>query len=207
MQLPITGVQLKSPAAIEKYFTAIPPGIPIPKLLSVGQNRFDGGGIDNLIGCWSYYSKQPGTPEPCNYPSRLNNTVAYFKSALPDSINNRAFIFIENETYQKSLNITSFSPSAIDVKVEVTNPDSLVLLQNNYFRWKATVNGKPTKVYPAYIAFMKVPLKIGVNEVRFSYNTSELLIVNIVSALLWLLFSSIVYSKTFKYARQAINLD
>ena len=195
--LPVTGVQMKSPAVIEHYFSGIPGGIPIPRLLPMKQNQYFAEDIQNLFGCWSYYSKQPGTPYLCNYPSRLNQTTAYFKSSLPDSLNQGPFIFTENRVSVGNLKINSFSPTEITIRVVAQDHDSLILLQNDYFRWVSTVNGKPVDIKRKAIAFMAVPLEEGVNQVRFFYNSQSLIIVTLMSIVIWIGFSLFVFRPDF----------
>jgi hypothetical protein len=187
-QLPITGVQLKSPASIEKYFSKVPSGIPIPQLSPIAENRLIGEDIEKLIGYWPYYSKQPGTPVLCSYPSKLNHTVEYFKSVLPDSVNKKAFVYSTNKNFEKNLTITFFSPSEIGIRVDVSDKDSLILLQNNYFRWNASVNGNPTKISKADISFMAVPLQKGVNTVNFSYHIGTMKIMVGIAFIAWFSF-------------------
>ena len=198
--LPVTGVQIKSPEIVQHYFSEIPDGIPIPKLLPIGQNQFFGEDIHNLFGCWSYYSKQPGTPFLCNYPSRLLETAAYFKSPLADSLNQMPFVFTTNHEFREKISIITYSPTEIKVRVETGNNDSLILMQNDYFRWKATVNGKPVHIENTAIAFMLVPLEIGVNEVRFLYDSQIPIVIAIMSFILWITFFVFVF-KTGKQVK------
>jgi len=184
-QLPVTGVQMKSPAALELYFSEIPKGIPIPHLQPINQNQFFGEDIHNLFGCWSYYSKQPGTPFLCSYPSRLNLTTSYFNSKLPDSLNHGPFLFTKAGVPRNKLKINSFSPTNIEIQVQTDYSDSLILLQNYYFRWRSTVNGKPVRIEHADIAFMVVPLEKGKNNVRFFYYSQSLWALTLMSLLAW----------------------
>jgi hypothetical protein len=180
-QLPVTGFQMKSPSTIEHYFSEIPKGIPIPRLLPLKQNQFFGEDIHNVFGCWSYYSKQPGTPFLCNYPTGLNLTASYFNSKLPDSLNEGPFLFTKAGVVESRLKISSFSPSAMEIQVQADSGDSLILLQNYYTRWKSRVNGKPVHIEHADLAFMAVPLDKGDNNVSFYYSNRSLLFVTLMS--------------------------
>lgn len=187
-QLPVTGVQQLSPSAIQHYFSGITPGIPVPTLEPIIRNQSPDNHLSSVVGCWSYYSKQPGTPFPCGYPSILNNTRDYFNSKLPDSINQKPFVYTTNPgAVNNNLHIVSFTPSEIDLTVEAENRDSLILLQNNYFRWKATVNGKQVVIRTAAIAFMAIPLEKGLNHIRFFYDSSSIIQITVLSSLFWIL--------------------
>ena len=187
-QLPVTGVQMKSACALQKYFAEVPSGIPIPKLLPLQQNQYFGEDIQNLFGCWSYYSKQPGTPFLCSYPSGLNQTVLYFNSRLPDSLNRGPFLFTRQGAGGDKLKINSFSPTEMNIEVRTGQGDSLILLQNHYIHWEATVNGKAVPIVGADIAFMSVPLEPGVNIVRFIFRNQPLRYITSLSIMAWIVF-------------------
>ncbi len=193
--LPVTGIQLLSPFEIQQYFKEVPSGIPVPSLKPIAENRYLERDLNKVIGCWSYYSKQPGTPFLCNYPTRLNNTSAYFKSSLTAFINQKPFVFLRDQTLQENIHITSFTPAEIDIQVEADRTDTLILLQNNYFKWKASVNGNTKEIQPYAIAFMSVSINRGTNTIRFFYDSHKLVIFTIISALAWIAFTFVILLK------------
>jgi hypothetical protein len=186
MNLPVTGVQIKSPSAIQHYFSGVKPGIPIPELTPIGENRYPGEDLRKIVGCWSYYSKQPGTPYRCDYPSILNSTVSYFSSTLPGMLDKKPFIFLKRGN--GSMRIEGFSSSRIDVQVQNLTFDSLILLQNYYPLWKAEVNRRPVLIQRYGMSFMAVSLEKGVSHVSFLYNLHTIKLVVTLWAAVWLLF-------------------
>jgi uncharacterized membrane protein YfhO len=44
------------------------------------------------------------------------------------------------------------------------------LLQNNYYGWKATVDGKPVEILTGNMSFISVQVPGGNHEVLFRYN-------------------------------------
>lgn len=176
MHLGVTGVQRKSPADIESYFSSVPPGIPVPSLSLIKENTRPGEDLDKITGCWSYYSKQPGTPELCDYPTLFVSTENYFCSPLPPFINQHPFVFPKKGSSSPfpSLSVKKFSPSEIIVEMVSGANDTLILLQNYYPRWKAFVNDQPAEVQKEYISFMAVRLPDGKNEVRFHFQNKTL---------------------------------
>jgi hypothetical protein len=205
IMLPVTGVQILSPTAIEKNFETVPRGIPIPGLEPISENQFHSKKLLDVIGCWSYYSKQPGTPELCNYPSRFNETVAYFNSTMPETIKRKPFIFIKGQEFPQKVLVLSFTPSEFNIQVETNIPDSLIILQNNYAMWMAEVNGKSTDIQRAAISFMSVPLEKGINRVRFFYKNQHLKYIVILCIFLWVLFSILTFYRRQK--QQRMNSD
>ncbi|HEV2480068.1 MAG TPA: hypothetical protein VGS79_10385, partial [Puia sp.] len=76
--LPVTGVQRQSPADMQALLPHVAPGIPLPTLEPLAQN--DRPGLEKIIGRWSYYTKQPGTPVRGDYPVLFQETKSYFQS-------------------------------------------------------------------------------------------------------------------------------
>ena len=177
MNLPVTGVQKKSVAVVEKYFSGIKPGIPLPELVPIENNYYGGENIGKIIGCWSYYSKQPGTPEFCDYPTIFTSTKTYFSSSLPQLINQKPFVFLKNAGKDSmSLEINKFSPEEILIQSRSSVMDTLVLLQNFYPNWSVSVNNKDVEIQKEFISFMSVPIKPGENLIYFHFKNKKLLI-------------------------------
>ncbi|MHA4808549.1 YfhO family protein [Flavitalea flava] len=175
MHLPVTGVQRKSPADIEARFSSVRPGIPLPFLSPIGANTSRDKKWDLTIGCWSYYSKQPGTPELCNYPTLLNTTESYFGSSLPSLVNLRPFVFLKNTFPDSSfLSVKSFSPTETIIGSTSSYSDTLIFLQNDYPGWEVFVNNQPADLKRVYISFMAVPLAAGKNTIHFRFRDQGL---------------------------------
>ena len=168
LQLPVTGVQRRSPADIEACFSTIPPGIPLPRLTPIAANDQPGAPLQKIIGCWSYYSKQPGTPELCDYPTLFETTETYFQSRWPDSINKRPFVFLCQAKTDPTL--TAFSPTQVRVMIAAASPapDTLVLLQNDFPGWETQLDDHPVPHIRMYGAFMGIPVP-GSGSHHFGY--------------------------------------
>jgi hypothetical protein len=66
--------------------------------------------------------------------------------------------------------VSGFSPMEIKV-VSRTNDRALVnLLQNNYYGWRATIDGEPAKIYTGNMSFLSVVVPAGEHEVVFIYD-------------------------------------
>jgi len=182
LHLPVTGVQKRSVAAMENYFSEVRPGIPIPSLIPIKNNTWAGGSLSKIIGCWPYYSKQPGTPAYCDYPTLLSSTKDYFLSSLPMSVNRQPFIFFKADSgSSSSLVIRKFSPGSISIQTNTENPDTLILLQNFYPNWKVLVNNQPASIHKEFISFIGVPLQHGNNHIYFYFKNNMLLVYVFVS--------------------------
>jgi hypothetical protein len=171
LHLPITGVQKRSANSIENYFSNLPAGIPIPNLTPIKYNRRSDEKLALVIGCWSYYGKQPGTPEWCSYPTLFSTTETYFRSSMIQTINEKPFIFLENDSNSKTpIQIRKFTGNEIQIETSVKKEDALILLQNYYPFWKAQINDQPVAIQIQDNTFMKVPLQSGYNLVDFRFD-------------------------------------
>lgn len=89
----------------------------------------------------------------------------------------------ENVLLEEQLNISSLSPShqgkvevisdndmSVKLKVQDNLSTAILILADNYYPgWQATINGKPTKIYPANIRQRAVVVPAGDQIVEFMY--------------------------------------
>jgi hypothetical protein len=105
-------------------------------------------------------------------------------SALKDpSFDAHAVVLLEEDgprlapqtgTPQWSARILETDPEDLQIDVESDRPAMLILSDNDYPGWKATVNGMPRKIYRANYAFRSVEIPAGKSQVRFQYDPPEL---------------------------------
>ncbi len=72
--------------------------------------------------------------------------------------------------------ITEYTPDRVVVKTTVDGPALLVLADNFYDGWQATVNGEPVEILRTNHTFRGVPVAAGENEVVFEYRNRELML-------------------------------
>jgi len=170
MQLPVTGVQRRSPSDIESLYSSVPEGIPLPRLSPIADNTRQ---TQNIIGCWSCYSKQPGTPELCNYPTLFKTTEDYFHSGLPDSLNKRPFLFLAHSNISPTLAV--FSPATIIAQATSPTADTLILMQNDFPGWETTIDGHPAPHILSYHSFIGIPFKAGAHRFEYRFTDTRLI--------------------------------
>jgi hypothetical protein len=61
------------------------------------------------------------------------------------------------------------SPNRIRLSLEAPAPGFVVLTDTFYPGWRATIDGQPTHIWPANLAFQTVAIEAGAHEVVFSY--------------------------------------
>jgi hypothetical protein len=173
MNLPYSGIQTKSPGSMQALISEVPAGIPIPTLAPLSLNTKPE--VNNIIGCWSYYSKQPGTPEYCDYPTVFSSTHHYFNSAYFLHPTDRPYVYLEKSG--QPVKTLAFRNSAMAYEINNTAPDLLVLLQNGHPNWAAYAEGKKINIVPYQEAFMAVELPAGKHRVEFVFSPIKLRLV------------------------------
>jgi hypothetical protein len=69
-----------------------------------------------------------------------------------------------------SITITAFSPVEIQTFSKTKDKVLVNLLQNNYYGWKATIDGQPAKIFTSNMSFMAVRVPAGEHKIIFSYD-------------------------------------
>jgi hypothetical protein len=172
-------------------FSAIPPGIPRPRLSPIGINTRPEAHLEKVIGCWSYYTKQPGTPELCDYPTLLKTTDDYFRSSFPDSLDRRPFLFTARSGAPPI--IRSYSPTELAVDVTSPIPDTLVLLQNDYPGWETRLDGVPADHITSYGSFLGIPSGPGTHHFMFRFAPRRLILYALIFVLTVLVLTTAAY--------------
>jgi uncharacterized membrane protein YfhO len=67
-----------------------------------------------------------------------------------------------------------FEPGRVEINVRTDEARPLVLCQNYYKGWQATIDGKPTEIATANFAMMSVQIPAGEHKVVFEYRRPEL---------------------------------
>ncbi len=80
-------------------------------------------------------------------------------------------------------------PSEVEVAVRASDPAYLVLTDNHYDGWTATVDGEPARVLRANHAFRAVPVPAGDHTVRFRFEPRPMRAGFLISAATWLLIA------------------
>ncbi|HEU4453418.1 MAG TPA: YfhO family protein [Longimicrobium sp.] len=81
---------------------------------------------------------------------------------------------LPNTPLQGGARVTSHAPDAVTVVAEASRPALLVLADNYYKDWKATVDGRPVEIHRTNHTFRGVVVPAGRHEVRFTFESSQL---------------------------------
>jgi hypothetical protein len=77
-------------------------------------------------------------------------------------------------TAASTANIVSYSPTHVKISVKNDCPGLLVLSDQYFPGWSATVNRRPTHIYPTDIALRGVPVPSGVSTIEFRYRPKSI---------------------------------
>jgi hypothetical protein len=86
------------------------------------------------------------------------------------------------------------SPNRLRMRVTSDKPAHMVLTDNNYTAWKATVAGKPAQIHRTDYTFRGVVVPAGTSDVEMHYSTSHLTTYAMMSILLMLLLAGTAVS-------------
>ena len=96
------------------------------------------------------------------------------------------FCSVSNQTAAKILN-SKFSTQSVDAEVDAAETSLVVVAQTYYHNWRAEIDGQPTKLFRANVAFQAVQVPAGKHHVRFFYRDTAFEIGAVISlaALTW----------------------
>jgi uncharacterized membrane protein YfhO len=108
------------------------------------------------------------------YPLMFRSTTEFAENESKTRMMSEPPIFMATG---EKLNPTQirYSFQTVNVQVDGTVADSLVIKQNNYPKWHAEIDGKPTSIYTAAGSFISVPVPPGKHEVVVHYRNTLIL--------------------------------
>lgn len=179
LSLPYTGLGMKSKVQMQQVINSIPRGIQLQELTPVRQTKFIEPDDKREFVMVASYSKKIGNPEPDDYPIQLNSNLHYFNdSALTSFINRQAWLFLSTDTTvnastdfkTSSISVTENGPGKIKCVINNTGYNYLVLLQNNYRYWEATIDGNRSNHFTAFKSFITLAVPKGTHKIEFTFN-------------------------------------
>jgi hypothetical protein len=68
-----------------------------------------------------------------------------------------------------AIRVTRFGAARVELEIEANTPRGVVVAQNHYPSWQATVNGESASILKANHAFQAIPIPAGKSIVRLDY--------------------------------------
>jgi hypothetical protein len=123
-----------------------------------------------------------------NYLPVLNNPVVFLANRLSNAniIDSTSFDTLS----LKKIEVVSFSPNRMELKVKTDQRQLLTYLQNIYPGWQVSINGKAEKIITTNFTFMSIWLDAGESDVKFEYRPSNIIICYYVSLIAFILMVS-----------------
>jgi hypothetical protein len=158
LNIPFTGVGQALAKEVQIILERAPQGISAPFLLPMDQvnsNQFE---TDTyLLGKWPFYSKQLGTINYVYYPLELNSAKnIYVKNKSVFS--NKPYLFTTGNDTTTKISKIYYKANLVDMIVNTSHKDTLVLQQSIYPFWRCTINGETKKPIPYKGIFNAVEL-------------------------------------------------
>lgn len=126
-----------------------------------------------------------------------NNSTAILQTLFDSSFNihNTVILeknipgFVPSQNLISNASIVSYSPNQVILKTTTSNKGLLVLTDNYYPGWQATIDGKQVPIFRANYSFRAIVLPNGLHKVLFTYQPFSLTLGIIISAVSFLLYS------------------
>ena len=171
----------RSMSQAKKDMAQLPNGFPNPSL-SVNMVDTKDHLAGKIDGTWRNMNVFFKKPSFYGYsPYYLNTTSLLENHSRRDSLLNAPLLVFSSQINEEGLvkqydntqiQMVSFSPSEITVKVSVEKSGLLIYQQNNYPGWTAIVDDKPVRIHTVNYAAIGVPLDKGQHHVRVFYEAS-----------------------------------
>lgn len=107
-----------------------------------------------------------------NAPSTvLKNEAVFLKADIKNIEGGLATVeSLSGNKGEMNAKIIKFLPNDVFVEVNSDQPSMLILTQTYHHGWQVSINGVPSKVYPAYYAYLGVMVPEGKSIVKFTFN-------------------------------------
>lgn len=176
LNLPFTGVGKASAKEVQHILDRSPHGIPVPILQPIINNDTLELNMEKMIGNWSFYNKQIGTPRPVPYPINLHSTLLFFEDPNLTEINRKPYLYfsISDLSEKPDIKVSHFTPNHISIKANAPSEDTLVFKQNYYPNWLCTINNIPINIQKSEATFLSVPVKKGLQEITFQFRNNKI---------------------------------
>ena len=200
LNLPFTGVGKVPVSQINAIHKRSPAGIPVPKVEELKLHARIADSDSALVGDWTFYNKQIGSPKAVLYPVKITNNLLFYDLLYKDStltVKNFPFVFLSStinnpkfERFQnlQQENIVSYSTNQIHLQFNAIDKGYLVFLQNYYPHWYYKSDSAIIKTEKAGVCFMAAPVKKGFNNIYFYFKPTLIVTLFISTAFIFSLF-------------------
>ena len=116
---------------------------------------------------------------PINSPDFDGRKIVFLEQQIG------AFVTVSNQTTATILD-SKFGRDTVDITAEAAEPSLVVVAQTYYHNWQAEIDGQPTKLLRANIAFQAVEMPAGKHQIHLAYRDRAFEIGAAISGFMWL---------------------
>lgn len=189
MQLPFTGVGQRSVAEMHQIFGQAPSGLKMPSLAAEDSVVATYPDVKALAGNWALVSQEIAQDDLIPYPLIFQTTSHFMDSPLRDSFYRKPPFLLISGNKMVPIAPVRYRYDFFRFEINQAGATALVIKQNNYPFWHASLNGIPVSIEDTAHAFMKASLKDGKNELEFHFRHP---VIKILLAFQFILMTSMV---------------
>lgn len=215
ISLPLTIIGSKSFTQVEQQLHRNPEPFPLPGNRSIAENSAGSFDSLHLTGSMLPFTKKIGRNDYYITPGNLSTQEKFYDSRLRDVVFNQPLFYFADTAFSGkipegktqpavfpegkplpvknsfSISGASIQPTALSsnsISCNITNPQQglLVLQQNLYPGWQASIDDKPTTIFPLNITFMGILTPPGTHRVLFRYHPDGIMATAGLSMFAWI---------------------
>lgn len=170
MQLPFTGVGQRSVAEMDRIFARAPSAQKIPSSSPEESVVRQYPQVKAVAGNWALVSQEIAQDGLIPYPLIFRTTSTYMDSKSRDSFYSKPPFLLVSGGEDKPIEPVIYQSTLLRFRVNMNETAAVVIKQNNYPFWRASLNGNPVTIKDTAYTFMKAPLTTGKNELEFQFS-------------------------------------
>lgn len=200
LQLPFTGVGQRSVAEMNQIFAQAPSAQKMPSSASEEAVVNQYPNLKTVAGNWALVSQEIAQDGLIPYPLIFQTTSIYMDSKLRDSFYRRSPFLLVSDMENESIEPVTYRYNLLRFEINISGNAAVVIKQNKYPFWHATVNGNPVTIENTAYTFMKVPLTTGKNELEFQFSHP---LIKVLLAFQFMLMSWMIIM-AYRYRKESI---
>ncbi|WP_336515684.1 hypothetical protein [Pollutibacter soli] len=186
MNLPFTGVGIRSPAEIQQLINSATEQKSVTNISeSIASQQLKDSVDKKVIGDSRWYQHAPGNLVKINYPLILKTAENHFRSDRKPLTDQLPFIFTTSKKTENKLELRQFSPGKILLTANFETPDDIVVQQMNHNGWRLKINAKKSAIKTNEDEFQTFSIPNGKSEIMLEFKNPAIVFFLIYSAIIF----------------------
>jgi uncharacterized membrane protein YfhO len=184
LSMPFTLISQHKTKEINAFINSFPQSFPLVTAWKNVENKFDDTSLLTLFGYKNFYTKAISIQDHVVTPTINSRYGQMLKdSVLRKTISDYKFAYSDNKT---PIDIKQFSPNSFSFIIHHTPSTELHFIQQYNRNWHAYADGYSLPIQIDNIAFMKVVIPDGANEIKLVYRPIYVIIATFISIFIFL---------------------